>query len=105
MKTLVISFFLFLSLLFVAGICYAGDYYGTGNNAGGGYKSDGQGGLQGTGRNAGSGYRSDGQGGYQGTGRNAGGGYRSGGQGNPQGSQGSGLAKPGETSSKDWMNR
>ena len=55
----------------------AGDLQGTGDNLGGGWRSDGNGGYRGTGDNLGSGWRSDGNGGLRGTGDNLGSGWRS----------------------------
>ena len=49
---------------------------GTGDNLGGGWRSDGNGGYRGSGDNLGSGWRSDGNGGLRGTGDNLGRGYR-----------------------------
>ena len=62
------------SLLLPLAASQAQSFQGTGNNFGGGWRSDGNGGYIGTGNNFGSGWRSDGSG-FQGSGNRFGEGW------------------------------
>ena len=61
--------------LIVSSLCYAGDFYGTGDNLGSGYTRDSAGNLYGSGDNLGSGYIRDSAGNLYGTGDNLGRGF------------------------------
>ncbi len=77
----------FLVTFFVlsSSIAFADGLYGSGDNFGGGWQSDGMGGVQGTGDNFGRGYQADGLGGVRGTVDNFGRGYQSDGMGGYRG--------------------
>ena len=76
MKKNLVFFLVAVTLVSFCAISNAGDLYGTGDNLGSGWQSDGNGGYRGTGDNLGSGWQSDGSGGLRGTGDNLGSGYR-----------------------------
>lgn len=69
---------IFLTTVFAlsSSIAFADGLYGTGDNFGGGWQSDGMGGVQGAGDNFGRGYQADSMGGVRGAGDNFGRGYQ-----------------------------